>query len=356
MGEVAIPDDISALAPFLISLDRDSLKSFKQKNAANKPVAIPALDTALTKNIKALDEASLLHLCKIGLHSLFDNYGFVVICVRELIRRKHVDAQNAFVDIVIAARDEYDPGHRCFEKTVLDQLIDTLLGQFCATALIRLLHGLDYSVLSTDGADGFAELFPTAFAKLKDEPVEMLLQAIEQYVQDCRKYGDDIDSASKLLQRIVQQNHPEEITQSLKALLQQLAADKQLADLFATDDPATASELLERIGRDIPLLQAARYHVAGNLLYTHANALSFDALCEMYRRCFANQRSKRYPETDLGRLLFPLFCNHPDAAKQFALSFADECNEREFFIKCVEWSVRDGHHDEPDALQTAKDT
>ncbi len=355
MSNMRPPDKIEALGPYLSNLTRDNLKDLAATREPSGPVALPDLEGVLKRHIEKLDEGVLLHLSRLGLHSLFDNYNIVLMCAEELIRRRHIEAQHGFMDIVIAAREEYDPGHRDFENTVLDQLIDTLLARFELEPLIHLLSGLDYDVLSTDGSDGFAVLFEAAFEKLQDTPPPALLESLADYVNDSRKHGEDLSGLTDTLRGIRSRNNIPAVDQALEAHLKQLEADLKLEALFDTEDPVTAAELIERLGRDIPFLIAKRFHVTSSLLYHHAKTLPFEALRDMYTRCFANERDTHYPETDLGRLLFPLFVNDPEQAKQFSLNLAKQSGEHDFTVKCVEWAVRDGHHEEEASLQTAKD-
>lgn len=354
MSEIHPPEDLQDLQAFLNELGRESLKRFRAQSEESGPLRLPELDSVIERHIEDFDEAVLLHLCAQGLHTLFDNYNFVLICTRELIRRKHIDAQLRFMDIVIAARDEYDPGHRAHENTVLDQLIETLLARFEVEPLAHLLDGLDYSVLSTDGSDGFAALFEAAFEKRREAP-PTLLESLADYVNDCRSHGDDLTGLQEMLERIRTKSNAQAVKQSLEAHLKQLDKDLELETRFNTEDSTIAAELLERIGRDIPLLMATRFHVVTSLLRNHAKSLPFNALREMYLRCMSNERDARYPEVDLGRLLFPLFCNDPEAATRFSLHLAEQSGEHEFITQCVEWAIRDGAYEEQAALQAAKD-
>src|SRR2546430_11415498 len=54
--------------------------------------------------------------------------------------------------------------------------------------------------------------------------------------------------------------------------------------------------------------------------------------------------------------MFPLFRNDPARAQRFALDYADACGERDFFIECVFWTVRDGDSREEAAMAAAKAT
>jgi len=105
-------------------------------------------------DVTSLDDKALLALCRGAFRSWADNDRVVLVCVEELLRRGARDSQLEFAGIFIKARDEYDPGHRCHEGTVLDVLIDDLLPRFELDALIMILRNLDIDVL--DGADGVA--------------------------------------------------------------------------------------------------------------------------------------------------------------------------------------------------------
>jgi len=347
----AIPTSLDAFETFIKQLKPGELKELVPSERAAKAAAVKALSDVVEEHAAELSEEALLLLAYAGLQSLFEDNRFVLRCAEELIRRESVQGQLGFVSVVVQARDQYDPGHRAFEDTVLDQLIDDVLPRFALTPLISLLGGLDFDVLS--GADGFAELFGAAFAKVEGEIPDDLLAVVREYADDSRQHAGDLEEVMDLLTAAASRN---EESGPLKEAIAQLKEDMELEASLETDDLETARALLERVGRDMPFKRATQFHNSLLPLRNFTAQLPYEFIEAVFARCWKDEREERYPETNLGRTLWPLFVRDPEAAQAFCLKFAETCDDRKLFVKVVEWAIRDAGVQSPEGEQIAKDT
>jgi hypothetical protein len=149
---MTLPTTRDELEALIIILEPEALATLLPKSEPQKTTMAGALLEAVERHGRELSDDVLVRLAYAGLRSLADDHRFVLVCAEELITRGSEEGQNGFVNVVIQARDEYDPGHRAFAGTVLDHLIDDLLPRFGLKPLTTLLGALDFDVLS--GPDG----------------------------------------------------------------------------------------------------------------------------------------------------------------------------------------------------------
>lgn len=342
------PQELEAL---FIDLEPEALAKLLPKTGTERATMEAELSAAVAQHQTGLSDQALLGLAACGLRSLADNHPFVLACAEALIARGSEDGQTAFVELVIQARDAYDPGHRAHDGTVLDRLIDDVLPRFALAPLTTLLDGLDFDVMS--GSDGFAELFGAAFSKVEGAIPDRLLSAAKRYAEDCRRSSGDLAEAMTLL-RAAAARSPH--NPSLAAAISELEDDIQLQATLESNDVDVARAILERVGRDLPFHRAVKFHNSLRPLQAFASQLPYELVEGVFQRAWSSEREPRYPETNLGRTLWPLFVNDPVKAQSFCLAFAGRCDDRSLFLKVVEWAIRDADRQSPEGLESAKDT
>jgi hypothetical protein len=297
-------------------------------------------------------EKELLARCRKGLRSLADDNPDVLACVAELVKRKSVAGQTAFARIVVKARDEYDPGHREYADTVLDQLVDKWLPKFEGDALVELLAKLDYDVLA---ADGFEALFEPAFKKAKD-PARLVRRLIA-HAKEVSAHGGDREFVTALLGKLVKRKPLAKHKAALAAALAEVGSAAGIEAQLDSEDFDVAVKALDRVGRDLSFYEIAQaHHISSTVLCRHIEELSFETIEALLRRAFAEQRIDRDPEDWVGRALWWLFAKDAERAKPWTLALADELGDREFVTKCVWWAERDAEGDYDDAQEVVQDT
>ncbi|MGC4119703.1 MAG: hypothetical protein QM765_35050 [Myxococcales bacterium] len=149
-----------------------------------------------------------------------------------------------------AACKDYDPGHRLWEKTTFDQLIDKVFLKLGPDALAALLTKCDDGALRAKG-DGMDVLFAPAFAGARGKTEAALLKRLTAYVKDL----DDPKAVAALLAKVQKAASPA----SRKALQALVPSANALADELETvlenlsRTPAKrVDELLLALGKAIP--------------------------------------------------------------------------------------------------------
>ncbi|MCA9546463.1 MAG: hypothetical protein KC613_18790, partial [Myxococcales bacterium] len=145
------------------------------------PVEIPVLARALSlPDVSPGLAARVFAAC---FQSPQDNLAAALEAAEIVIERGTPTAQWALVDAVLAARARYDAGHREYDDSVHDQLLDDLLPRLGAGALVRLLKGLSDDDLDGDELEG---LFAAAYAEATPTQTATLDARLRRYVAATR--------------------------------------------------------------------------------------------------------------------------------------------------------------------------
>lgn len=124
-----------------------------------------------------------------------------------------------------------------------------------------------------------------------------------------------------------------------------------LDEALETDDPKTAAELLAHVGRDIHDLRRVFF-----LLYRLTDDLPFEAIRRMGLRCLAGMRDHGYEAVEVGPLLGVLFVKHPADARNVVLNLAEETDDAQDLIACMEWAEEGVFMGKHEARAQVKDT
>ena len=151
---------------------------------------IKVLDTAIEKHLKNISEDSLVTIFGMTFKNVgYDNYNAALLVLGEIIARKNSTTQEQIIEKFLKACENYSAGHRFYENTVHDILLDDLFAQFTSEALYKLLKGLKSDMLSVQDGDNMATLFVPAFQNTKDEKLqEKLLAVLFDFNNETRCY------------------------------------------------------------------------------------------------------------------------------------------------------------------------
>lgn len=158
----------------------------KKELSETRLIAIGELDSLLMKFEKEIDTASLIKIIQTTLnHTIQDNFKATVRAIQILIDRNDIAGQNAVIEIFKKACEYYDPGHRYWEATVQDILIEDLFPAFEGEPLANLLLWCDGGYLDSVYGDGMEAIFKPAFEKLKNAELEdTVLNHFIKYAQE----------------------------------------------------------------------------------------------------------------------------------------------------------------------------
>lgn len=126
-------------------------------------VPLREFDAIIQNMMPILSHDTFEKIWSIFLPDMYHNFRIILSTVKEIIARKDGELQILFVQQFLKAMKYYDGGHRYWEKTVQDQLIDTYFGKFEAEPLYLLLEKVDEDCLNSNGGDGMDTLFVPAF-------------------------------------------------------------------------------------------------------------------------------------------------------------------------------------------------
>jgi hypothetical protein len=170
---------------------------------------IEILDTAILKHLKNLSNKTLVTIFATAFKSVYDNYNATVLVLNEIIARKDIATQQQIIEKFYEAFGYYDGGHRYWDSTVYDKLIDTIFVQFTSEALYLLLKHFSTDMLHTEGGDKIETLFVPALHNTKDKIVyEKLLNIFFKYEAEARTYFGK-EHFENLLQQIKEVGSPD---------------------------------------------------------------------------------------------------------------------------------------------------
>ncbi len=211
----------------------------------------PELDALLSKHAAQLSSDVLAGVVESTLRSITETcYTSTIPAVRELVRRKDVEAQKRVVQAYMYACGYYDAGHRADEGTVQDQLIDDWFPDFEAEPLADLLEWCRGDHLNTNSGDRMDELFAPAMAKADKATKKRLEEKLVAYYSEYLEYygGEYFNELFKNVEPYLS----EEAKGKFAGMDEQNKLLRDIQDRIATKDPATLEQLLEEIGTTIP--------------------------------------------------------------------------------------------------------
>ncbi len=154
-------------------------------------VPLREFDAIIQNMMATLSHDIFEKIWSIFLPDMYHNFQIILSTIKEVIARKDEELQILFVQQFLRAMKHYDGGHRYWEKTVQDQLIDTYFGKFETEPLYLLLEKADDDCLTGNGGDGMDTLFAPAFKKMKKASPEIqkkLEKLFLKYISHVSKY------------------------------------------------------------------------------------------------------------------------------------------------------------------------
>ena len=162
-----------------------------RKYTETSVVPLREFDAIIQNMMAGLSHDTFEKIWSIFLPDMYHNFQIILNTVKEIIARKDEELQILFVQQFLRAMKHYDGGHRYWEKTVQDQLIDTYFGKFEAEPLYLLLEKADDDCLTGNGGDGMDTLFAPAFKKMKKASPEIqkkMERLFSSYIQYIKRY------------------------------------------------------------------------------------------------------------------------------------------------------------------------
>jgi Leucine-rich repeat (LRR) protein len=210
-------------------------------------IKLKLLDRAFSRVAAQLSSAALLELVAATFAEQADNFKITLLIVDELIRRQDEAAQAAFIELLQRACQHYDAGHRYYEDTVYDQLIESYLPQFQPMPLAKLLLALNADYW---GADGLGALLgPALVGDLPKSTEQALLNKLSEMIE---KYP----SSFERWHWIVEQLLPRDLSPNARARVDALHQQQRIwldmrADLQQSQRVAVhLQQLLDRRNQD----------------------------------------------------------------------------------------------------------
>ncbi len=210
-------------------------------------VALPALDSLLERFLPRLSSDALAATVESTLRSLEHEVGATLVVVRELVRRQDAAAQVRVVRAFRNACQFYDAGHRAFERTVHDVLMDELFPAFEPGPLSLLLKVSGADELYYDQMDA---LFLPAFQRAREaEALERLRSAFLGYLESYRH--QDSERFSRLLSTLGDVL-PAQVREALAEGEPAEQALREIKDDLESGDPVLVGKRMLQLGGEIP--------------------------------------------------------------------------------------------------------
>ncbi|MEQ1569056.1 MAG: hypothetical protein ABMA64_25695 [Myxococcota bacterium] len=209
---------------------------------------VPVLDEALERWGQELPSPTLLAVAKLGLVSITDDLAATVTAATLLAERRAELEQHELARQFHRACERYDSGHRAWDETVLDQLIEDVFPQLLPGPLLTLLRPLGTDALSSESGDAMDALFLAAFLQpddLDEATRDGLVDRFCAYAEQMIEYEH-----AELVQRLhreIDAANPEvgeQIAERLGALSGQVALQ---AEVETARSPVAVAALLGRV-------------------------------------------------------------------------------------------------------------
>ncbi len=144
----------------------------------------PLFDTILEKYKEELSQEDLLNLIE-ALHNKNEEFAdteAVYTAINYLLENRTPEIELLIVNKISEALKWHEPGHRFYELSLLDRLIDEIFPTFSVQPIIELLENAHEDNLRSEEGDDFVSLAYVALDKSPDEEqAEILKEFIEEY-------------------------------------------------------------------------------------------------------------------------------------------------------------------------------
>ena len=148
--------------------------------------------------------------------------------VHELAGLRSQKAQTAVVDAFCAAAERYDDGHRPYDDTTMDVMLDEVLPGYGSTALLRLLGR--FKKVAYLGDDGMHALFAPALARIESaRDGEKLVALFHAFVtEELDRVDPDLDRVAASLRST--RRHLARAPETLRAIDREVRAARAVRD------------------------------------------------------------------------------------------------------------------------------
>ncbi|MBL8935069.1 MAG: leucine-rich repeat domain-containing protein [Archangium sp.] len=154
-------------------------------------ISLPLLESALDRHRGSIPPLILGKLFGAVLRNVSANIPAALMIAREVQERGDDAAQLALVEGFKQACEYYDPGHRMFEDTMQDRLIDDVFPTLGAAAQTELLTWASDDALQSDQLDG---CFGPALERANAEQRERLVARLEKHLGNRMRDLERIDA------------------------------------------------------------------------------------------------------------------------------------------------------------------
>lgn len=144
----------------------------------------PLFDNLLEKHEAGLNQNDLINL----IQALFNGNEEFMDCkatftaINLLLKKQTLEIENLIIEAILKGLEGYEAGHRYFEFSLLDRLIDDIFPTFSTESIIHLLQNLHPDNLRKNG-DNFISL---AYIVLENNPNQEQRKILEDLI---KKYG-----------------------------------------------------------------------------------------------------------------------------------------------------------------------
>ncbi len=122
-------------------------------------IHLPPLESYLHEHYAHIPEDALIDIWDTFMMHSSDNFMVSIWVIEEVIRRQNIDLEKRVIQSFIKVLSFSESGHRSFNHTVYDQLIEIYFCKFHAESLSLLLHSIGMDFLDARSGDGFEVLF-----------------------------------------------------------------------------------------------------------------------------------------------------------------------------------------------------
>jgi hypothetical protein len=233
--------------------------SKRDGSAIGSSGALPALDAALDRHLAQLSPAVLVRVFRCAFHASDDDHDAAVRAAGEVARRGDEAAQLALAEAFEHAHEHYDPGHRSFESTTQDRLIDDVLPQLGGRALARLVAWCSDGHLAEDQ---LAALFAPAIERSRGDDREAVANRLAEHVEYRAQYQrpDDVAGLFASLAEVAGPEAQAAVARVKASVEDKLAAQRRRTDLdnqLSSKDPGQVSAALTAVAA-LPTREAKR--------------------------------------------------------------------------------------------------
>lgn len=171
--------------------DDDESDDDEADEEGDQVISLPLLESALDRHRGSIAPLILGKLFGAVLRNVSANIPAALMIAREVQERGDDAAQLALVDGFKQACEYYDPGHRMFEDTMQDRLIDDVFPLLGAAAQTELLTWASDDALQSDQLDA---CFGPALERANPEQREKLVARLEKHLGNRMRDLERVDA------------------------------------------------------------------------------------------------------------------------------------------------------------------